>query len=148
MVSWHPRSPSCPLPFCWSTAFWLERKSLVFGVDGLILLCKLVRCTIYTFSVFGVPLSLLKKKSCNVISETGKVFTWGRGNYGQLGRVASANQNSELQSHGPVAEGGCQEACFPAEVKVLSGATQVRPFNECSSDITQGMSQSVTKAVW
>lgn len=60
-----------------------------------------------------------------VQTETGKVFTWGRGNYGQLGRVASANQNSELQSHGPVAEGGCQEACFPAEVKVLSGATQV-----------------------
>uniref|UniRef100_A0A8C6UVL3 Secretion regulating guanine nucleotide exchange factor n=1 Tax=Neogobius melanostomus TaxID=47308 RepID=A0A8C6UVL3_9GOBI len=60
-----------------------------------------------------------------VQTESGRVFTWGRGNYGQLGRVISANQNSELLSHDPVTEGGYQEACLPAEVKVLSGATQV-----------------------
>ncbi|KAJ0069160.1 hypothetical protein NL108_003080, partial [Boleophthalmus pectinirostris] len=58
-------------------------------------------------------------------TESGRVFTWGRGNYGQLGRTGSANQNSELLSHDPMAEGGSQEACLPAEVKVLRGATQI-----------------------
>lgn len=60
------------------------------------------------------------------ISETGRVFTWGRGDYGQLGRQAATNQNPERQSVGPSAEGGNQKACLPAEVKVLCGATQVR----------------------
>ncbi|XP_072291751.1 secretion-regulating guanine nucleotide exchange factor [Eucyclogobius newberryi] len=62
----------------------------------------------------------------NVIqTESGRVFTWGRGIYGQLGRRVSANQNSQLLSHNLVAEGGSQEACLPAEVKVLSGAKQI-----------------------
>ncbi|XP_029991870.1 secretion-regulating guanine nucleotide exchange factor [Sphaeramia orbicularis] len=60
-----------------------------------------------------------------VQTESGKVFTWGRGNYGQLGRVASTSQNAEQQSAGPLAEGGRQEARLPAEVKVLCGATQI-----------------------
>ncbi|XP_040893985.1 secretion-regulating guanine nucleotide exchange factor isoform X2 [Toxotes jaculatrix] len=58
-------------------------------------------------------------------TESGRVFTWGRGDYGQLGRQASTSQNPEQQSAGPLAEGGNQEVCFPAEVKVLSGATQI-----------------------
>ncbi|KAI3370683.1 hypothetical protein L3Q82_007240 [Scortum barcoo] len=56
-------------------------------------------------------------------TETGRVFTWGRGDYGQLGRQASPNQNPERQSAGPSAEGGNQ-AWLPAEVEVLRGATQ------------------------
>ncbi|XP_033823565.1 secretion-regulating guanine nucleotide exchange factor [Periophthalmus magnuspinnatus] len=58
-------------------------------------------------------------------TESGRVFTWGRGIYGQLGHTVSANQNSKLLSHDPMAEGGSQEACLPAEVKVLRGATQI-----------------------
>uniref|UniRef100_A0A3B4A2B4 Uncharacterized protein n=1 Tax=Periophthalmus magnuspinnatus TaxID=409849 RepID=A0A3B4A2B4_9GOBI len=58
-------------------------------------------------------------------TESGRVFTWGRGIYGQLGHTVSANQNSKLLSHDPMAEGGSQEACLPAEVKVLRGTTQI-----------------------
>ncbi|KAM9352259.1 secretion-regulating guanine nucleotide exchange factor [Symphorus nematophorus] len=58
-------------------------------------------------------------------TETGRVFTWGRGNYGQLGRQVSASQNPERQSVHPSAEGGNQETRLPAEVEVLHGATQI-----------------------
>lgn len=60
-----------------------------------------------------------------VQTETGRVFTWGRGNYGQLGRMVSSNQSSALPSHGSIADGGSLVACLPAEVKVLSGARQI-----------------------
>lgn len=63
--------------------------------------------------------------SCH--TETGRVFTWGRGNYGQLGRHASTSQNSESQL---TTDGEKLEACLPAEVEALHRATQVRyqPF--------------------
>ncbi|KAF7658623.1 hypothetical protein LDENG_00009930 [Lucifuga dentata] len=50
-------------------------------------------------------------------TEGGRVFTWGRANYGQLGRTASACQN-------PAGSDGASTS-IPAEVKVLSGATQI-----------------------
>ncbi|XP_056906956.1 secretion-regulating guanine nucleotide exchange factor isoform X1 [Takifugu flavidus] len=53
-------------------------------------------------------------------TETGRVFTWGRGNYGQLGRHASTSQSSESQS---TTED--QEVRLPEEVPALQGATQV-----------------------
>uniref|UniRef100_A0A8C6Q1Y4 Secretion regulating guanine nucleotide exchange factor n=1 Tax=Nothobranchius furzeri TaxID=105023 RepID=A0A8C6Q1Y4_NOTFU len=61
-------------------------------------------------------------------TQSGRVFTWGRGDYGQLGRRASINQKTEQHSADSVSEGGhkASEACFPEEVKVLHGATQVR----------------------
>lgn len=55
------------------------------------------------------------------ISESGRVFTWGRGDYGQLGRRASTRQNPTC----PSPAGGDQEARLPAEVAGLRGATQV-----------------------
>ncbi|XP_078139294.1 secretion-regulating guanine nucleotide exchange factor isoform X2 [Centroberyx gerrardi] len=58
-------------------------------------------------------------------TESGRVFTWGRENYGQLGRTAATSQNPEQQSAGPLVEAGRREACLPAEVKVLCGATQI-----------------------
>lgn len=54
-------------------------------------------------------------------TETGRVFTWGRGNYGQLGRRASTSQSSETQ---PTT--GNQDVRLPADVPALRGATQVR----------------------
>ncbi|KAF0041019.1 hypothetical protein F2P81_006917 [Scophthalmus maximus] len=58
-------------------------------------------------------------------TESGKVFSWGRGDYGQLGRPASTSQNPEQQSAGPLTGGDNQEVCLPAEIEVLRGASQI-----------------------
>ncbi|KAM4573325.1 secretion-regulating guanine nucleotide exchange factor [Odontesthes bonariensis] len=73
-------------------------------------------------------------------TESGRVFTWGRGDYGQLGQQASASRNTELQSAGSVVEGSGQtrEACLPAEVKVLHGATQITCGSEHNLAIVGG----------
>ncbi|XP_037624139.1 secretion-regulating guanine nucleotide exchange factor isoform X1 [Sebastes umbrosus] len=71
-------------------------------------------------------------------TESGRVFTWGRGDYGQLGRQASTSQNPERQSTGPSAEGGNQQARLPAEVKVLCGATQIACGSEHNLAIVGG----------
>lgn len=73
------------------------------------------------------------EKVCNVWSgwthvaaqtETGRVFTWGRGDYGQLGREASKD--------------GDQEVFLPAEVEVLHGATQIACGSEHNLAIVGG----------
>ncbi|XP_078113315.1 secretion-regulating guanine nucleotide exchange factor isoform X1 [Sander vitreus] len=71
-------------------------------------------------------------------TESGRVFTWGRGDYGQLGRQASTSQNPELQPTVPSADGGNQEACLPAEVHVLRGATQIACGSEHNHAIVGG----------
>uniref|UniRef100_A0A1A8PM61 Secretion regulating guanine nucleotide exchange factor n=1 Tax=Nothobranchius rachovii TaxID=451742 RepID=A0A1A8PM61_9TELE len=73
-------------------------------------------------------------------TESGRVFTWGRGDYGQLGRRASTNQKTEQHSADSVSEGGhkVSEACFPEEVKVLHGATQVSCGSEHNLAIVGG----------
>ncbi|KAM4733398.1 secretion-regulating guanine nucleotide exchange factor [Anableps anableps] len=78
--------------------------------------------------------SLLKgEKVMNVCSgwthivaqtESGRVFTWGRGDYGQLGRPASVSENTEKLDPGPVLE-GIRKDCLPVEVASLNGATQI-----------------------
>ncbi|XP_042351945.1 secretion-regulating guanine nucleotide exchange factor [Plectropomus leopardus] len=71
-------------------------------------------------------------------TESGRVLTWGRGDYGQLGRHAATSQNPERQSTGPRAEGGNHKACLPAEVKVLHGATQIACGSEHNLAIVGG----------
>lgn len=73
-----------------------------------------------------------------VQTESGRVFTWGRGDYGQLGRPATTSRNPEQQSTGPSAEGGNQEACLPAEVNALRGATQIACGSEHNLAIVGG----------
>ncbi|XP_059191558.1 LOW QUALITY PROTEIN: secretion-regulating guanine nucleotide exchange factor [Centropristis striata] len=71
-------------------------------------------------------------------TEGGRVFTWGRGNYGQLGQRAVPSQNSEQQSTGPSVEGGNKEASLPAEVQALHGATQIACGSEHNLAIVGG----------
>lgn len=58
-------------------------------------------------------------------TESGKVFTWGRGNYGQLGRAESTNHSPALQSDDSPAVEDVKEASFPREVHSLFGASQI-----------------------
>uniref|UniRef100_A0A3Q0S2K7 Secretion regulating guanine nucleotide exchange factor n=1 Tax=Amphilophus citrinellus TaxID=61819 RepID=A0A3Q0S2K7_AMPCI len=71
-------------------------------------------------------------------TESGRVFTWGRGIYGQLGRQVLFNQDTEQQSAGPGAEGRSQEVGLPAEVKDLHGATQISCGSEHNLAIVGG----------
>ncbi|CAN9499395.1 unnamed protein product [Ophioblennius macclurei] len=71
-------------------------------------------------------------------TESGRVFTWGRGDYGQLGQRASTSQDSKQPSAGPVADGGSMTVCTPAEVKELCGATQISCGSEHNLAIVGG----------
>lgn len=71
-------------------------------------------------------------------TETGRVFTWGRGDYGQLGRRASNTKNPERQTEGPSGGSGYREGCVPAEVKVLHGATQIACGSEHNLAVVGG----------
>ncbi|XP_041652674.1 secretion-regulating guanine nucleotide exchange factor [Cheilinus undulatus] len=72
-------------------------------------------------------------------TETGRVFTWGRGDYGQLGQRPVSSQKQEHESAGPSAESGNQKVCLPAEVKALHGATQIACGSEHNLAIVGGV---------
>ncbi|KAM3849861.1 secretion-regulating guanine nucleotide exchange factor [Diretmus argenteus] len=71
-------------------------------------------------------------------TESGRVFTWGRGDYGQLGRAAPTSPDPERQSGGSLVDGGSQRACLPAEVTALCGATQIACGSEHNIAIVGG----------
>ncbi|XP_015256563.1 PREDICTED: LOW QUALITY PROTEIN: secretion-regulating guanine nucleotide exchange factor-like, partial [Cyprinodon variegatus] len=70
-------------------------------------------------------------------TESGRVLTWGRGDYGQLGRPPSVNQNAEKPGPGPEAEGNRKD-CLPVEVTSLNGATQIACGSEHNLAIVGG----------
>nr|XP_020514829.1 secretion-regulating guanine nucleotide exchange factor isoform X2 [Labrus bergylta] len=72
-------------------------------------------------------------------TETGRVFTWGRGDYGQLGQnKTSSIQNPEQESVGPSAGGPNKKAFLPTEVKALHGAAQIACGSEHNLAIVGG----------
>ncbi|XP_062318597.1 secretion-regulating guanine nucleotide exchange factor isoform X2 [Osmerus eperlanus] len=71
-------------------------------------------------------------------TESGRVFTWGRGNYGQLGRTDLTNQSAKEQSGASLAGAVNQWECVPAEVKCLYGATQIACGSEHNLAIVEG----------
>ncbi|XP_026166861.1 secretion-regulating guanine nucleotide exchange factor [Mastacembelus armatus] len=71
-------------------------------------------------------------------TESGRVFTWGRRDYGQLGRQTLTSENREQKSAGLLARGGNQEVRLPAEVKALSGTTQISCGSEHNLAIVEG----------
>ncbi|CAJ1056532.1 secretion-regulating guanine nucleotide exchange factor [Xyrichtys novacula] len=71
-------------------------------------------------------------------TESGRVFTWGRGDYGQLGQPTSASLDQDQKSGGPSAGDGNQRVCLPAEVEALRGATQIACGSEHNLAIVGG----------
>ncbi|XP_030646394.1 secretion-regulating guanine nucleotide exchange factor [Chanos chanos] len=69
-------------------------------------------------------------------TERGRVFTWGRANYGQLGRTVSANGSAEHASADSPSESSL--ACVPTEVKSLCGATKISCGSEHNLAIVGG----------
>ncbi|XP_017562150.1 secretion-regulating guanine nucleotide exchange factor isoform X1 [Pygocentrus nattereri] len=57
-------------------------------------------------------------------TETGRVFTWGRASYGQLGRRGQTNDVTSPESDASLADSS-SEISLPSEVKTLNGATQI-----------------------
>ncbi|KAK5927900.1 hypothetical protein CgunFtcFv8_013009 [Champsocephalus gunnari] len=69
-------------------------------------------------------------------TESRRVYTWGRGDYGQLGRQTC--HHAERQMTGPSAGSGNTVVSLPAEVKVLCGATQIACGSEHNLAILGG----------
>ncbi|RXN23828.1 secretion-regulating guanine nucleotide exchange factor isoform X1 [Labeo rohita] len=66
-------------------------------------------------------------------TESGRVFTWGRANYGQLGQT---NQSTEKESDVSTSFG--QSISRPVEVKALFGATQIACGSEHNLAVVGG----------
>ncbi|XP_036817040.1 secretion-regulating guanine nucleotide exchange factor isoform X1 [Oncorhynchus mykiss] len=71
-------------------------------------------------------------------TESGRVFTWGRGNYGQLGRTELTNQSADQQSSSALRGAASHWTCVPAEVKILCGASQIACGSEHNLAIVGG----------
>ncbi|XP_018620878.2 secretion-regulating guanine nucleotide exchange factor isoform X1 [Scleropages formosus] len=58
-------------------------------------------------------------------TESGRVFSWGRSDYGQLGRAVSASQSLRVPSGDSVTVDSGLVACIPVQVEALAGAAQI-----------------------
>lgn len=59
------------------------------------------------------------------LSESGRVFTWGRACYGQLGRPVPANEGAALGGDTAQTESSPMPHSVPIEIPDLAGASQV-----------------------
>ncbi|XP_044114855.1 secretion-regulating guanine nucleotide exchange factor isoform X3 [Neovison vison] len=57
-------------------------------------------------------------------TETGKVFTWGRADYGQLGRKLASSEDWKLQSQDPSCPRSVPRKSMPSPLHCLTGATE------------------------
>ncbi|XP_058993646.1 secretion-regulating guanine nucleotide exchange factor isoform X3 [Mustela nigripes] len=58
-------------------------------------------------------------------TETGKVFTWGRADYGQLGRKLASPEDWKLQSQDPSYPHSGPRKSMPSPLHCLTGATEI-----------------------
>ncbi|XP_032737043.1 secretion-regulating guanine nucleotide exchange factor isoform X2 [Lontra canadensis] len=58
-------------------------------------------------------------------TETGKVFTWGRADYGQLGRKLASHEDWKLQSQDPSCPCSGPRKSMPSPLHCLTGATEI-----------------------
>ncbi|XP_070480528.1 secretion-regulating guanine nucleotide exchange factor isoform X21 [Equus przewalskii] len=71
-----------------------------------------------------LPLFLTAKEPSRV-TETGKVFTWGRADYGQLGRKLESHENWRLDMQGLSLPCPRPQKSTPSPLHCLTGATEV-----------------------
>ncbi|XP_047734806.1 secretion-regulating guanine nucleotide exchange factor isoform X5 [Prionailurus viverrinus] len=71
-----------------------------------------------------LPLFLTAKEPSRV-TETGRVFTWGRADYGQLGRKLESREGWKLQSHDSSLPCSGPQKSMPSCLHCLTGAAEV-----------------------
>ncbi|XP_032212785.1 secretion-regulating guanine nucleotide exchange factor isoform X4 [Mustela erminea] len=59
------------------------------------------------------------------LTETGKVFTWGRADYGQLGKKLASPEDWKLQSQDPSCPHSGPRKSMPSPLRCLTGATEI-----------------------
>lgn len=121
MVSWSARVSSCHFLWLWIDLCCRAREWLTFTAAGRTLSQKQASHTSnFTQTIIIALFLVIRFTIYYLFTESGRVFTWGRSNYGQLGQT---NQGTEKEPDDSTSSG--QTISRPIEVKALLGATQV-----------------------
>ncbi|VFV28350.1 secretion-regulating guanine nucleotide exchange [Lynx pardinus] len=76
------------------------------------------------------------------LTETGRVFTWGRADYGQLGRKLESREGWKLQSHDSSLPCSGPQKSMPSCLHCLTGAAEVSCGSEHNLAVIGGMCYS------
>ncbi|XP_074228387.1 secretion-regulating guanine nucleotide exchange factor isoform X5 [Camelus bactrianus] len=88
-----------------------------------------------------LPLFLTAKEP-NRVTETGKVFTWGRADYGQLGRTLESHEGWKLEKQDSSLPCSRTSKSTPSPLHCLTGATEVSCGSEHNLAVMGGVCHS------
>ncbi|XP_017653724.1 secretion-regulating guanine nucleotide exchange factor isoform X4 [Nannospalax galili] len=85
-----------------------------------------------------LPLFLTAKEPSRV-TETGNVFTWGRGDYGQLGRKLASHEGQKLEEWDSSLPCRRPQSSMPLPLRCLTGAAEVSCGSEHNLAVIDGV---------
>ncbi|XP_053417612.1 secretion-regulating guanine nucleotide exchange factor isoform X6 [Nycticebus coucang] len=77
------------------------------------------------------------------LTETGKMFTWGRADYGQLGRTLESHEGWKLERQDSSLPCSRPQNSMPSSLHCLSGATEVSCGSEHNLAVIENMSSVI-----